>query len=273
MAAVASLLVGCQGSKPDVETKAAANAKPALTKLVTKDTKVGDGQVAEVGDLVVMEYTGKLGDGTQFDSNVPDDPANPVKLPFQFMLSPTKATVIDGWNKGIVGMKVGGERELEIPWALAYGAEGRPPQIPPKADLYFTVKLLGVIKSGHEQDYTFSETKKGTGPEAKSGSWVTITYKATLLNNKPVDESKGNALQFQAGTGKVGEKENVAIQGVVYGVIGMKQGGERSLVLPPALAFNPRSGNDNLTPDSIVRVDVKLLRVSDHRMPDMQVPK
>jgi FKBP-type peptidyl-prolyl cis-trans isomerase len=98
------------------------------------------GQVAKVGDTVAMNYTGRLADGTVFDSNV--DPKFGHVTPFIFTLGASQ--VIPGWDKGIVGMKVGETKTLVIPPADAYGAAGSPPTIPPNATLTFDVELLAI---------------------------------------------------------------------------------------------------------------------------------
>ncbi len=98
------------------------------------------GAVAKTGDTVEMNYTGRLQNGTVFDSNV--DPKFGHVQPFEFTLG--SGQVIPGWDKGIVGMKVGEKKTLTIPAADAYGAEGRPPVIPPNSTLIFDVQLLGI---------------------------------------------------------------------------------------------------------------------------------
>jgi FKBP-type peptidyl-prolyl cis-trans isomerase len=108
---------------------------PEVTELVIKDLKVGTGAEAQAGDLVTVNYTGWLRDGTKFDSSVGGEP-------FQFTLGAGR--VIKGWDQGVAGMKVGGTRILYIPPDLAYGEEGSPPKIPPNATLKFKVKLLAV---------------------------------------------------------------------------------------------------------------------------------
>jgi FKBP-type peptidyl-prolyl cis-trans isomerase len=106
---------------------------PELPKEITveiEDLIAGTGQVvAEPGDTVVMKYEGKLDDGSVFDSS----------NSFTFTLG--AGEVIKGWDKGIVGMKVGGKRKLFIPARLGYGKRGAAPEIPPNADLHFIVTL------------------------------------------------------------------------------------------------------------------------------------
>ncbi|MFZ1019804.1 MAG: FKBP-type peptidyl-prolyl cis-trans isomerase [Minisyncoccia bacterium] len=98
------------------------------------------GTVAKAGDTVSMNYTGSLADGTVFDSNV--DPKFGHVEPFVFTLG--AGQVIPGWDKGIVGMKVGDKKTLVIPPADAYGAAGAGGVIPPNATLTFDVELLGI---------------------------------------------------------------------------------------------------------------------------------
>jgi len=103
-----------------------------------QDLKVGTGDAAKAGDTVEVHYTGTLTDGKKFDSSLDRNKA------FSFPLGGGR--VIKGWDEGVAGMKVGGKRKLIIPYKLAYGEEGRPPVIPPKADLIFEVELLKIAK-------------------------------------------------------------------------------------------------------------------------------
>jgi peptidylprolyl isomerase len=107
------------------------------TKLVTKDLIVGTGPEAKAGDTVTVNYVGVLyKNGKTFDASWKRSE------PFSFTLGEGK--VIPGWDQGVVGMKVGGRRELIIPAPLAYGAQGSPPTIPPNSALVFVVDLLSV---------------------------------------------------------------------------------------------------------------------------------
>lgn len=103
--------------------------------LVIKDTEVGKGREALGGDKVVVHYKGTLQDGTVFDTSV-------GRGPFEFVLG--KRMVIAGWERGVVGMRVGGKRTLVVPPELGYGVRGQPPKIPPKATLNFEIELLEV---------------------------------------------------------------------------------------------------------------------------------
>ncbi len=108
---------------------------PAPTTLVTKEIIKGTGTEAKTGDTVTVNYVGALYEnGKVFDASWKRNE------PFQFTLG--KGEVIPGWEQGVVGMKVGGRRELIIPASLGYGAKGSPPKIPPNAPLIFVVDLL-----------------------------------------------------------------------------------------------------------------------------------
>jgi FKBP-type peptidyl-prolyl cis-trans isomerase FkpA len=108
-----------------------------VTELKIKDIKVGTGAVAKSGDLVTVNYTGWLTDGTKFDSSL--DRNEPFKFPLG------QGQVIAGWDQGVAGMKVGGKRKLTIPAELGYGAQGAGGgKIPPGATLVFDVELLAV---------------------------------------------------------------------------------------------------------------------------------
>lgn len=111
-----------------------------MTQLKIEDEVVGTGETAVAGKDVTVNYTGTLTNGSVFDSNV-DTKFQHVQ-PFVFTLGAHR--VIEGWDEGVAGMKVGGKRKLTIPADLAYGAAGSPPVIPPNATLIFEIELLKV---------------------------------------------------------------------------------------------------------------------------------
>src|SRR3989338_4324564 len=114
-----------------------------VTKLLKIDRKPGKGEKATAGREVAVHYTGWLYDAgvtgnkcKKFDSSL--DRGKPIEFPLG------AGMVIDGWEQGIEGMKVGGQRTLIIPPHLGYGSQGAPGAIPPNATLIFDVELMGV---------------------------------------------------------------------------------------------------------------------------------
>ncbi|MBC7962409.1 MAG: FKBP-type peptidyl-prolyl cis-trans isomerase [Steroidobacteraceae bacterium] len=127
-----------------VPAYAAKDAKKSETKTVTTasglkytDVVVGKGASPVSGKQVKVHYTGTLESGKQFDSSV-------GKQPFSFVIG--IGQVIQGWDEGVMTMKVGGKRKLIIPAKLGYGASGAGGVIPPNATLLFDVELLDVSK-------------------------------------------------------------------------------------------------------------------------------
>lgn len=116
-------------------SKDTANTSNTQNTMKIETTKEGAGIEIKNGQKASMLYTGKLDDGTIFDST-----ANRGNEPFEFILG--AGQVIAGWDEGVLGMKVGEERTLVIPPEKAYGAAGYPPVIPPNATLTFEVTLL-----------------------------------------------------------------------------------------------------------------------------------
>jgi peptidylprolyl isomerase len=122
-----------EGGKP----KVTVTSGPPPKRLVIKDLVEGSGRVARPGDIVLVQYVGvDYKTGKEFDASW--DRGQP--FPFQI----GAGGVIPGWERGVVGMRVGGRRELIIPPDLAYGRQGQPPVIAPNATLVFVIDLLRV---------------------------------------------------------------------------------------------------------------------------------
>lgn len=118
-------------------------------------TQKGSGAEAENGMSVSLHYTGKLTDGTKFDSSLDRG------TPFTFTLG--QGHVIKGWDQGVLGMMVGEKRTLTIPSELGYGSNGAGTSIPPNATLIFDIELLDVqmpIVLGQSTPAEFIELQK-----------------------------------------------------------------------------------------------------------------
>ncbi len=124
------------GGAASAEAAFQPKAFDPVTDLKSQDLKVGTGDEAESGKQVTVHYTGWLSNGQKFDSS------KDRGQPFQFRLG--SGMVIQGWDKGVAGMKVGGVRRLTIPPQMAYGERGAPGAIPMNASLQFDVELLKV---------------------------------------------------------------------------------------------------------------------------------
>lgn len=237
------------------------------TKLATEDLVVGTGAEVKAGDCLAANYVGVLAaDGTQFDASWDK------KTPFEFEVG--AGNVIPGWDQGIPGMKVGGRRRLTIPAALAYGAQGSPPKIPPNSNLVFVVDALKVggpcpvgqvplpqpLPEGitekpeitvDPQDASATEIKSsdlvvGTGTAIKAGDCLTTNYVRALASDPSKTDSswdRGEGLRFQVGTGAV-------IKGWEQGLEGMRIGGRRELVVPAALAYGQQGSPPDIPPDT-----------------------
>jgi len=126
-------------SEPTLPVPEVYKPTGTVAELQSTDLEQGSGASAKAGDCLVMKYYGTLAsNGTKFDENFTESTA------FAFTLG--QGQVIEGWDKGLVGMKAGGTRRLVIPAAQAYGSQSPSSSIPANSDLVFVVKLLRIQK-------------------------------------------------------------------------------------------------------------------------------
>lgn len=111
------------------------NQKNMNLKIETTQAGTGE-KLTKNGDTIAVHYTGKLENGTKFDSSVDRG------TPFEFTIG--KGMVIAGWDKGLLDMKIGEKRTLTIPAEMGYGAQGAGGVIPPNATLIFDVELMEI---------------------------------------------------------------------------------------------------------------------------------
>ncbi len=132
------IVVVQEGDETKERTKAiieAADSKGNVKSMIIDDIKVGEGAEVQSGNTVAVHYVGTLQDGTEFD--------NSKKRGEPFTFTVGGGQVIKGWEEGLVGMKVGGQRILIIPPEKAYGERGIGP-IPPNATLVFAIDLVEI---------------------------------------------------------------------------------------------------------------------------------
>ena len=140
---LAASLAAAQSTAPATTNPATSKLDAMPTELTKIEGKQGTGAEAVTGRPVIVHYTGWIYDeskpdrkGAKFDSSLDR------KVPFGFILGAGK--VIRGWEEGVPGMKVGGQRTLVIPPQMAYGERGAGGVIPPNATLIFDVELIDV---------------------------------------------------------------------------------------------------------------------------------
>lgn len=127
------LIANCGGKSDEAAVGKEITTESGLTYI---DQVLGTGPMPQAGQTIVVHYTGRLEDGTKFDSSVDRG------QPFTFQVG--AGQVIKGWDEGLLSMRVGGKRTLTIPPQLAYGERGAGNVIPPNATLVFDVELLEI---------------------------------------------------------------------------------------------------------------------------------
>lgn len=255
---------------PETETPAQPAASEGFTELGIIDTQVGDGEAVEPGATVTVHYRGTFREsGEEFDSSY--SRGEPAVFPL--------SGVIAGFSEGLLGMKVGGKRRVEIPWDMAYGAQGRPPVIPPKSDLVFELELVGVDNpeplekpeletefEGEPKDLgdglIVRDIKTGIGEEGlKPGATAIVHYRGVLAETgEQFDASydRGEPAKFRLDPGAL-------IEGFSRGLLGMKAGGKRRIEIPAALGYGSRGSPPVIPSDADLIFEVELLSFINRR--------
>jgi peptidylprolyl isomerase len=151
------------------------------------DVQIGTGELAKARQYYTVHYTGWLPDGTKFDSSH-DHPGNePIVFPYG------ARQVIAGWDTGFEGMHVGGKRRLYIPYQLAYGESGRPPVIPPKANLIFDIELVAQSDTPPQAETPAAPASEpGQPPSRPDGNPDTDTSKPAAPATSPSESKPQN---------------------------------------------------------------------------------
>jgi FKBP-type peptidyl-prolyl cis-trans isomerase len=258
---------GSNGSADDPDLKEIA------TGVKVRDLKEGTGEPCQQGAKVKINYTGWLTDGIVFDSNKD-------KPPVEFELS----GLIQGWQIGIPGMKPGGKRKLVIAPDKGYGNQAKG-KIPPGSTLIFEVELISA-SGGTRPRRTPSPTNlaklvDGTAPNADDPNLMPIgdrglKYRDIKVGDGDVVVAGAHVVMDYTGwrlpDGKMfdsswkpgGRPLDIALSGLIKGwqegVPGMKVGGIRKLVIPPALGY-PSGAGEDIPPGTTLVFEVELLGI------------
>jgi FKBP-type peptidyl-prolyl cis-trans isomerase len=255
--------------------------------------KTSDGAKVNNGDFISVHYTGKLLNGTKFDSSV--DRGEPISFKIGI------GQVIQGWEKGIPLFKVGEKGSIYIPANLAYGERGAGGVIPPNSPLIFDIE---VVESTDEASYmekqkamqikmqaeeearrgqqskidkaiiekyvadhqlkvkylpsglAYYMTEEGTGDLVKPGNTAVVHYTGKLLDGTKFDSSKDRNQPFPVQVGA-----NRVIQGWEQGLQVFKAGGKGTLIIPSTLAYGERGAGGTIQPNSVLLFDIEVLEV------------
>ncbi len=256
------------GNAADYASTVADPGKPTITlnpdnpgppgALLVQDVTTTDGPAVNAGDVVEVHYVGiALSSGAQFDASWDRG---------QSFFSPIGVgNLIPGWDIGIVGMTEGGRRLLVIPADMAYGDAGAGPDIGPGETLVFVVDLLQVVDSTPPDIPDITEATDeleiidvtvGGGDAVEAGDTVTVHYQGNLFDGTIFDSSwgRGAPIAFPIGVGQV-------IQGWDEGLLGMREGGRRILVIPSDLAYGETGSGGSIGPNTPLVFVVDLLRI------------
>jgi peptidylprolyl isomerase len=259
-AAIGGSVTGPLGNAPTVTL----GGGPAPTGLVYRDVVVGSGATATTTSTAVVQYVAlHYATGKVFDSSWTSGAA-----PASFDLS----SLIPGLSLGVAGMHVGGRREIVIPPAYGYGATGQGP-IAANETVVFVVDLIGLTPPAHAvnapiggsvtgpltqaptivapttkapTEVTYTDIVVGAGAMASGTSTVQVRYVGENYANGKVFDSS-----WTSGTTPVSFALNQVIQGFKLGIAGMRVGGRREIVIPPAYGYGatangPVAANETL---------------------------
>ncbi len=255
------ILPGGPDSPTEVEEDEYETTESGLQYYVIEE---GEGESPEEGDPVSIHFTFWLTDGTRLNSSID------VGQPLTFVIG--QGQVPPGLEEGVADMSVGGQRQFVLPPELAFGEQGAGNTIPPNSTVIFEVELLEILPSGpespaevDEDEYATTESglqvvdlEEGEGAEVEAGQPVTIHYTGWLTDGTRFDSSynRGEPFTFVPGSGQM-------IPGVDEGVVGMREGGRRQLIIPPDLAYGAQGAGGVIPPNATLTFLIEVVEVGE----------
>ena len=231
------------------------------TELVITDITEGEGEAAVEGSTLYLYYVGVFSkDGDRFDGNFGGDP---------YAVTLGTGAVIDGWDQGLIGIKAGGRRQLDIPADLAYGSAGLGEDIPPDSAISFVIDVVAIVPPIDPADapeitiegaenvavLVSDDLVEGEGAEAKAGSNVLVHI---IAFNAATGEELASTWGDPSPVALLLE-EGGSLPGLIDGIPGMKVGGRRQLTIPFADAFGTEGNSSMKLPastDLVVVIDL-----------------
>ncbi len=227
----------------------------------------GTGDAPKEGDLITMDFTASLSDGTELANTYTDGQTVSVVW--------GKGRLLEGWEEGMGLMKEGGKAKLLLPAELAFGAEGAG-SIPPGAQILIEVELLTTEPAPTpttvaadklqktDSGLQYFDLKKGTGAEAKANDTVSTGYTMWVKTATGTDyiasSEAGSPINFVVGRG------DAVFPGWEEGVQGMQVGGKRLLVVPPELGLG-EYGSGDIPANATLMMEITLEDVKEPQVP------
>lgn len=210
-------------------------------ELLIEDLKAGTGETAAAGKRLQVHATGSVRGGDTFHNTR-------TAYPLVFTLGANQ--VIQGFEQGLPGMKVGGVRKLTIPPRLAFGTSAFQ-GVPANSTVVFEVELL---RADHPDSLAIEDMKQGQGRLSAAGDTLQAHYVGYFGNGQIFDASTNRGpITFVLGKGNV-------IEGWDKGLLNMREGGTRRIIVPPALGYGTR-GQGAIPPNTTLVFEVQLLQV------------
>lgn len=223
----------------------------------------GEGTLPRPGDLLSVLYTAWYVDGEQFDSY------QDRSAPYKFRLG--KKQILPGFDEGVATMRVGGKRILILPPELAFGSEERPGTVPANAWVRLEVEVvdiepgpqppvpwneagLEIVVTGTGLQYIDFVVGEGASPTPESK--VTVHYSGFFDDGTAFDSTyfSGIPITFSLSEGEL-------IPGWLQGLMSMRVGGSRKLIIPPFLGYGETGYRDKIPPNATLIYDIELLAV------------
>jgi len=248
-------LTACGGTAKKVTT-APIPDQPAYAKT---DLVVGSGDTVAAGDLATVNYTGWLYDKTQPNSRGTkfETGSRSFAAGTGAVMPGTSYTLL-GWDQGVVGMKVGGKANLVLPYNLAYGVANytslQGTAVPVYTPVVFEIEVVSVRKATPSATVAITDKVVGTGVAVEYGKTYTAKYTGWLYDpNQP--ESKGTQFDTSTDGTFIFALNGGQVKGWDRGVLGMKVGGKRTIVIPPELGYGnvaqTKTDSNNVTTTTV----------------------